>query len=154
MAKLYRAWTDAVQIAFPPPPAKTKDTTTKPKNAKDPKDARPPKVDKFTFPYPPAELCACELPSCWLRKQEYALGACIHDIEALLRGAEEYSAAWLWKLSFKWHPDRFVRKFKESFSEEGGKAVTEMFRIVTELSLKEREWEQQEKEKEKLGMVV
>lgn len=59
---------------------------------------------------------------------------------------EAYCAAWLWKMSLGWHPDRFVRRIKEGFREEGMRVVGEMFSILTELSLAQREKEGKEKD--------
>ena len=39
---------------------------------------------------------------------------------------------------FEVHPDRFVKKFKEAFKEEGVRAVAEMFGILTELAGRDR----------------
>ena len=104
------------------------------------------KIDHRAFPWLPPEVCACEESSCWLRKQEYSLGACVHDVEVLIKGAgEKYTAHFLWRMSLGWHPDKFVKKFREGFAEEGEKAVREMFNILTELSLKERGKEEKAK---------
>ena len=139
MRKTYLDWSKRVTEAFAPPATQNSSETKK-------------KIDKRTFPYPPPEVCACEESSCWLRKQEKPLGACIHDVEMLLKGVgeETYGAGWLWRMSLGWHPDRFAKKFKEEFCEEGVSVVGEMFSIITELSLREREKE----EKAKVEKVV
>jgi hypothetical protein len=131
MRNMYRTWASQVTEAFRAPA----------------KGEKKEKLDRRTFPWLPPEVCACEEASCWLRKKEMQLGACIHDVEMLLRGVgeEEYCAAWLWRQSLLWHPDKFVKKFKEGFGEEGMRAVAEMFTIVTEMSHKERAREQERK---------
>jgi hypothetical protein len=130
MRKTFHTWTTKLNEAFRAPA----------------KGEKKDKLTRLTFPWLPPEVCACELPSCWLRKQDRPLGACIHDVEVLLKGAgDKYEASWLWKMSLGWHPDRFVKKFKESFKEEGMLAVGEMFGILTEMANKEREEESEAK---------
>jgi hypothetical protein len=57
-------------------------------------------------------------------------------------------------MSLGWHPDRFVKKFKEAFKEEGVKAVGEMFGILTDLAGREREREEKMKETNKENVKV
>jgi len=99
------------------------------------------RVDVETFPFPPKEVRTCELPRCKERKAETRLGACKHDVERLLKGVgREYNAAWLWRESLKWHPDRWVRFLADDFV-EGKRVVTEIFVIIKELADEKREQE-------------
>lgn len=108
---------------------------------KEDKKVRWTKVDWETFPFPPREICTCEVPICKARKEETKLGACRHDVGRLLKGVgAEYSAAWLWKESLKWHPDKWTRFLANDFV-EGPQLVTEMFVIVKALADEKREQE-------------
>ena len=60
----------------------------------------------------------------------------------------------MWRMSLSWHPDRFVKKFKEGFKEEGVRAVGEMFGILTELAGREKAKEEKAKEREGMEVVV
>jgi hypothetical protein len=73
MRTMYNTWANIVSEAFRDPA----------------KGEEKEKLDKRTFPWLPPEMCACEEAGCWLRKQETTLGACVHDVEILLRGVGE-----------------------------------------------------------------
>lgn len=99
------------------------------------------KIDFETFPFPPKEICSCEVDSCKVRKEEMSLGACKHDVERLLKGVgKDYNASWLWRESLKWHPDKWVRFLANDFV-EGERCVTEMFVIIKGLADERREAE-------------
>jgi hypothetical protein len=99
------------------------------------------RVDWETFPFPPRDVCTCEQPLCKVRKEATKLGACKHDVERLLKGVgAEYSAAWLWRESLEWHPDKWTRFLANDFV-EGQSLVTEMFVIVKALADEKREQE-------------
>jgi hypothetical protein len=70
---MYQSWSAKVTEAFRAPA----------------KCERNERLDKHTFPWLPPEVCACEELSCLIRKREKELGACIHDVETLLKSARE-----------------------------------------------------------------
>jgi hypothetical protein len=121
---LFRGWEDKVRIAFGGKKEYDADGNVK--------EYR--RVVYKTFPWLPNEVLVCERTICKLRKEEKELGACVHDVEMLLRGVgDEYSAKWLFKESLRWHPDRFGRKCNPSWRDEGTKIASEMFIILQEL---------------------
>ena len=111
------------------------------------------RVDSEAFPFPPSEVCTCELLRCKERKTDTRLGACRHDVERLLKGVgREYNANFLWRESLKWHPDKWVRFLANDFV-EGKKVVTELFVIIKELADEKREQEQHETKAEEKAEV-
>jgi hypothetical protein len=126
---LYLAWKEKVACA-------TGEKSVLDKNGKTVKHG---KITSATFPSIPVEIITCDEMTCVNRKMERPLGACEHEVEALLMGAgEEYCARWLWRESLKWHPDQFVRKCHEEFKEVGAAMGTELFSIIMALAGKER----------------
>lgn len=84
-----------------------------------------------SFPYFPATITTCALPSCTLFKSdEYGIHACQHDVEKLLRASGLYSYEWLRQERLRWHPDRFGRLCEESWREAGKKMAGEMFKLI------------------------
>lgn len=100
-----------------------------------------------TFPFLPPEICGCDKMECVMRKEDTGLGACVHDVERLLKGAgEAYCAKWLWGMSLMWHPDQFARKCAKGWRDEGRVLANEMFVILSELIEKERAREEKRDE--------
>lgn len=103
----------------------------------------PPQIPKPTtlptglllaFPYLPAAITICSLPSCELHKSEpQGIKACRHDVENLMRASGSYSYEWLRQERLRWHPDRFGRLCDESWRESGRKMAEEMFKIIDAL---------------------
>jgi flagellar biosynthesis GTPase FlhF len=85
------------------------------------------------FPSPPKEACDCHLIGCVQRKKDTGLGACRHDVEALLRASGEFDHNWLRHERLAWHPDRFGRKCSPEWQEVGKKKATELFEIYEDL---------------------
>nr|GFD47804.1 hypothetical protein [Tanacetum cinerariifolium] len=84
----------------------------------------------IAFPYLPAAVTICALPSCELLKSEpLSIKACRHDVEKLMRASGGYSYEWLRQERLRWHPDRFGRLCDEGWREEGKKMAEEMFKI-------------------------
>jgi hypothetical protein len=86
------------------------------------------------FPYLPAAVTVCALPSCELLKAELlSIKACRHDVEMLMRASGLYSYEWLRQERLRWHPDRFGRLCDEAWREDGKKMAEEMFKIIDAL---------------------
>jgi len=85
------------------------------------------------FPAPPKEACECKLIGCVQRKKDTGLGACRHDMEALLKASGKYDIKWLRHERLAWHPDRFGRKCDPFKKEVLVKKATEMWEIMEEL---------------------
>lgn len=90
--------------------------------------------NRTVFVYPPPSVCLCKLPSCTVRKsQEKSIGACIHDIERLLRGSDQYSLKFLRAERLRWHPDKFGQGCESAQRAELAQKATQMFTIFEEL---------------------
>jgi hypothetical protein len=83
------------------------------------------------FPYLPATITTCALPSCTILKSDAdGIHACQHDVEKLLRASGLYSYEWLRQERLRWHPDRFGRLCDEAWREAGKKMAGEMFKLI------------------------
>jgi hypothetical protein len=92
------------------------------------------KAPRTTFKHPPQSVCRCREVFCMQRKNiEGAVGACKHDLEALLRGSGEYSLAWLRRERLRWHPDKFGQRCDSIFRPELTKKATQMYALFEEL---------------------
>jgi hypothetical protein len=126
---LFRAWREKVAVAMGEKAGLDKHGNVIPHR----------KVTLATFPNIPVEFLTCVKTACANRKSEKPLGACEHEVEALLKGAgEKYCAKWLWRESLMWHPDQFTRKCHDVFREGGAAMGGEMFVILGKLMEKER----------------
>ncbi|KAH7072485.1 hypothetical protein FB567DRAFT_204121 [Paraphoma chrysanthemicola] len=84
-----------------------------------------------TFPYLPATITTCVLPSCVILKSDTdGIHACQHDVERLLRASGLYSYEWLRQERLRWHPDRFGRLCSEEWREHGKRMAGEMFKLI------------------------
>lgn len=89
---------------------------------------------RTSFKHPPQSMCKCREVACLTYKEaENSLGACKHDMEALFRGSDCYSLAWLRKERLRWHPDKFVTRCDSIYKQELLKKATQMYAIYEEL---------------------
>lgn len=72
-----------------------------------------------------------------------ALGACVHDLEMLLRVELEYSAKWLTRERNRWHPDQFQKRCAPHARAALGKIATQMFSLLNILAEKEASREEE-----------
>lgn len=89
---------------------------------------------RTVFKHPPQSICQCREVVCISYKQaEGSIGACRHDMEALLRASGQYTLTWLKKDRLKWHPDQFGKKCDSIFRTELSQKSTQMYSLYEEL---------------------
>ncbi|KAF2005974.1 hypothetical protein P154DRAFT_559641 [Amniculicola lignicola CBS 123094] len=71
------------------------------------------------FPDLSKYVCICAEPGCKnFKKDPAGLGVCVHDLEMLLKGSENYGLPFLKAERTRWHPDKFPRICHPDHQEE------------------------------------